>query len=130
MIFFTTKFSNFVSNMNDDCSQLSFEVHNVFVAQKLPISKSLIDFFFVWTLPLRRPPEAAISSSATSIRYQILAEYVSFHIRYCLLVWHENEEGLDYILQNVLPQPLPLISNWPKSPQVLGLKGWHHLFGN
>ena len=33
--FFITKFSNFISNMNDDCSQLSFEVYNVCVAQKL-----------------------------------------------------------------------------------------------
>ena len=38
---------------------------------------------------------------------QILAEYV-FHMRYCLLVWRENEEGLD-ILQIALPQP-PLCS--------------------
>ena len=36
-IFFKTKVCNLVSNINDDCSQLSFEVYNVFVAQKLKI---------------------------------------------------------------------------------------------
>ena len=48
--FFSTKVSDFVSNPNDDCSQLSFEVYNVFVAQKLPISQFLIKLFFAWTL--------------------------------------------------------------------------------
>ena len=47
--FFTTKSPNFISNLNDDCSQLSFEVYNVCVAQKLQISEFLIDFF-AWTL--------------------------------------------------------------------------------
>ena len=44
--FFIAKFSNFISNLNDYCSQLSFEVYNAFVAKKLRIS----EFFFVWTL--------------------------------------------------------------------------------
>ena len=30
--------------MNDDCSQLSFEVYNVYVAQKLRISESYIPY--------------------------------------------------------------------------------------
>ena len=51
-------------------------------------------------LTLRRPPEAAISTSATSIGYQILAEYVSFHMRHYLLVW---------------------VFNWPNNPGALGL---------
>jgi hypothetical protein len=36
-IFFKTKVCNLFSNINDDCSKLSFEVYNVFVAQKLKI---------------------------------------------------------------------------------------------
>ena len=44
--FFSTKVFDFVSNLNDDCSQLSFEVYNVFVAQKLRISEFLIELFF------------------------------------------------------------------------------------
>ena len=77
--------------MNDDCSQLSFEVYNVCVAQKLRISEILINFLSPGTWPLRRPPEAAISTSATSIGYQILAEDLSFHMRLCLLL--KNEIG-------------------------------------
>ena len=48
--FFKTKVCNLVSNINDDCSQLSFEVYNVFVAQKLKILENSKHFFHVWTL--------------------------------------------------------------------------------
>ena len=41
-IFFTTKSPNFISNLNDDCSQLSFEVYNICVAKKLWILEFLI----------------------------------------------------------------------------------------
>ena len=44
--FFIRKSPNFISNLNDDCSQLSFDVYNVFVAQKLRISEFLIELFF------------------------------------------------------------------------------------
>ena len=84
--FFTTKSPNFISNLNDNCSQLSYEVYNIFVAQKLPISRFLIDFFSSGPWPLRRPPEAANSTSGTSIGYRIFEKYVSFHVRLCLLL--------------------------------------------
>jgi hypothetical protein len=119
--FFSTKVSDFISNLNDNCSQLSFEVYNVFVAQKLPISEFLIEFFSPGPWPLRRPPEAAISTSATSIGYQILVKYVSFHMRYCLLVWSENGEWLDYVSQNGWIPPPPRVFGRPKSPGLLGL---------
>ena len=48
--FFQTKVCNFVSNINEDCSQLSFEVYNIFVAQKLKILENSKHFFHVWTL--------------------------------------------------------------------------------
>ena len=48
--FLITKSSNFISNLNENCSQLSFEVYNVCVAQNLRISEFLIEFFFAWTL--------------------------------------------------------------------------------
>ena len=60
----------------------------------------LSNFFLPGPWPLRRPPKAAISTSATSKGYQISAEYVSFHMRYCLLIWNENGERLDYVSQN------------------------------
>jgi len=78
-----------------------FEVCNVCVAQKLQFSEFFIELFFApgpW--PLQRPPAATISTSATSIGYQILADHVSFHMRYCLLVWNENGKRLDYLSQN------------------------------
>ena len=84
-IFFTTKSPNFISNLNNDCSQLSFEVYNVFVAPKLRISEILIEIFFAWTWPVRRPSEAAISTSATSIGYHTLAKDLRFHLRLYLL---------------------------------------------
>ena len=48
--FLIIKSPNFISNLNDDCSQLSFQVYNVFVPQKFRISEFLIDFFFTWNL--------------------------------------------------------------------------------
>ena len=78
--------ANSITNTNDDCSQLSFEIYKVCVAQKLQISEFLIDFFSPGPWPLRRPPEATISTSATSMGYQILAKDLSFHMRLCLLL--------------------------------------------
>ena len=43
--FFTTKSPNFISNLNDDCSQLSFEVYNICVAHKLQILLIFIELF-------------------------------------------------------------------------------------
>ena len=123
--FFITKSPDFISNLNDNCSQLSFEVYNVFVAQKLPISEFLIEFFSPGPWPLRRPPEAAISTSATSIGYQILVKYVSFHMRYCLLVWSENGEWLDYVSQNGwIPPPPP---QWGESRFIAKLLQIHSI---
>jgi hypothetical protein len=48
--FLITKSSNLISNLNENCSQLSFEVYNVCVAQKLQISEFWSNFFFAWTL--------------------------------------------------------------------------------
>ena len=73
-------------------------MYNVCVAQKLQISEFLI--LLPGPRPLWRPPEATISTSPTSIGYQILFEYVRFHMRHYLLVWNENWEGLDYVSQN------------------------------
>ena len=44
--FLITKSSNFISNLNEDCSQLFFEVYNVCVAQKLQISEFFDGTFF------------------------------------------------------------------------------------
>ena len=93
--FFITKSPDFISNLNDNCSQLSFEVYNVCVAQKLRISEFLINFLSPGTWPLRRPPEAAISTSATSIGYQILAKDLNFHMRLCLLQSYKGKQCVE-----------------------------------
>ena len=59
--------------------------------------------------PLWRPPEAAISTSATSIGYQILGEYLSFHMRYCLLLWNEIGRSYTTFFQNGWIPPPPCI---------------------
>ena len=76
----------FISNINYNFFQLSFEVYNICVAQKLGISEFLNDFVSPGTWPLRWPPEAAIATSATSIGYHILAKDLSFYMRLCLLL--------------------------------------------
>ena len=43
---FHNKILFFISNLNDDCSQLSFEVYNICVAQKLQILEIFIELFF------------------------------------------------------------------------------------
>ena len=79
--FFKTKVSNFVLNNNDDCSQLSFEVYYVFVAQKLKILKNVKHFFLTRTLATSvtsRGPNFDLSDfnrvSNFSWRYQLSYE--------------------------------------------------------
>ena len=48
--FFITKSCNFISNLNEDCSQLSVEVYYVFVAPKLKTLAFYDRFFYTWTL--------------------------------------------------------------------------------
>ena len=61
------------------------------------------DFFLPEPWPVRRPPEALILTSATSIGSQILTEDDSYHMKYRLLFKNINLEALDYIFQTVLP---------------------------
>ena len=76
--FFNKKVIYLISILKNDCFHLSFEVYNVcvltYLAQKLQILEFLIKLFSPGPWPLRRPPETAISTSATSIWYQILAK--------------------------------------------------------
>ena len=50
---------NFISNLNENCSQLSFEVYNLCVAQKLHTSEFLINFFLPGPWPFRQHPKSA-----------------------------------------------------------------------
>ena len=102
--FLITKSSNFISNLNDDFSQLSFEVHNVCVAQKLKILENSKQFFLAWTLatsPTSRGQNFDLSNlnrvSNFSWRYQLSDEIL-------FVDKNENLEALDCVLQNFLPQ--------------------------
>ena len=77
-IFFSTfsnqKTSDFVSYMNDDFYDDSFEAFNSFLGQKLTILEFSPKIYFV----------------LTSVTSEILTKGVSFHMRYCLLSWDKN----------------------------------------
>ena len=36
---------------------------------------------------------------------RVLSKYISFHVKYCMLVWNENKEDLDCVFQNGLQPP-------------------------
>ena len=49
LVFFITKFFNFISNLNDDFHEASFEVYYVSVSQKLVILGFSPQIFFILT---------------------------------------------------------------------------------
>ena len=71
--------------------------------KELKILENVIRLFLPGPWPVRRPPEALILTSATSIGSQILTEDDSYHMKYRLLFKNINLEALDYIFQTVLP---------------------------
>ena len=87
----------------DSGPQLSFGVFYVLVAQKLRFYRIWKKKILAWPLPIWRPPEARILTSATSMGSQILADDTSFVILF--VDKNENLDALDFVLQNVLPQP-------------------------
>ena len=112
---------SFSLSLNDDFYKASFEVYYVSVSKKLGILEfsSKIFSFWPWSLPI--PPEAKVWASATSMRSQILAGDVSFHMKHYLLDQFQN-----WSFQRPLSLigsfwPPPRLLNWPKSPHRLGL---------
>ena len=57
----------------------------------------------------------------TSLRFQNLAENVSFHMRYCLCSLNENWGHQRPLSENGTLWSPPRLLNWPKSPHRLGL---------
>ena len=88
--FFITQSSNFIFKLNDNFFWGFFLVNYNFVSQKLMILEFLSKIFSLWPRSLWKPPEANLCASVTSLRSQILAEDVSFHLRYCLLRLDKN----------------------------------------
>ncbi len=105
--FFITKVCYFVSNMNVDFPEASFEVYYVSVSQKFAILEFSPQIFSFWPWSLEKPPEAKLSASLTSMRSQILAEVISFHMRHYLLDQYQNWS---------LQRPLSLIGSFWTPP--------------
>ena len=119
--FFITKTYYFISNIDDDFYEHSFEVYNISLGQKLTILEFSPKIFSFWPRSLLKPPEAKLWASVTSLRSQILAEDVSFHMRYCMLDWDENWSIQRPLSLSGSFWPPPRLLNWPKSPHWLGL---------
>ena len=92
-LFFHNKTSNFISYLNDDLYEDSFEVYKNFLGQKLMILAFCLRFFSLWPRSLLKPQTMTFSDPA-----QILAEYFSFHMMYCLLSSDKNWERIETII--------------------------------
>ena len=120
--FFITKVSYFVSNMNDDFHEASFEVYYVSVSQKLVILGFSPQIFFILT------SVTSDTSWGQTMSLSDLNEVSNFSWR-CQLsyetmfVWSvpKLECPETAISQRVILTP-PRLLNWPKSPHWLGLK--------
>ena len=121
--FFITKVSYFVSNMNDDFHEASFEVYYISVSQKLAIlgfsSKIFLTLTSVtsetsWgqTMSLNNLTDVSNFSWNCKLSYEILFVELGWKLK------HPETT----ISQRALLAP-PRLLNWPKSPHRLGLKG-------
>ena len=119
--FFITKVSYFVSNMNDDFHEASFEVYYVSVSQKLVILEFSPQFFFILTsvtsdtswgqsMSLSDLYEVSNFSWIWQLSYEVL--FVEFGCK-----WKHPETTFSQWA--ILDLPCPL--NWPKNPHRLGL---------
>ena len=119
--FFITKVSYFVSNLNDDFHEASFEVYYVSVSQKLVILGFSPQIFFILT------SVTSDTSWGQTMSLSDLNEVSNFSWR-CQLsyetmfVWSvpKLECPETAISQWVILTP-PRLLNWPKSPHWLGL---------
>ena len=119
--FFITKVSYFVSNMNDDFHEASFEVYYISVSQKLAIlgfsSKIFLTLTSVtsetsWgqTMSLNNLTDVSNFSWNCKLSYEILFVELGWKLK------HSETT----ISQRALLAP-PRLLNWPKSPHRLGL---------
>ena len=120
--FFITKVSYFVSNLNDDFHEASFEVYYISVSQKLTILGFSPQIFFILTsvtsdtswgqsMSLSNLNEVSNFSWGCQLSYETLSvRSVS-----------KLELPETTISHRVILDP-PRLLNWPKSPHRLGLK--------
>ena len=118
--FFITKVSYFVSNLNDDFHEASFEVYYISVSQKLTILGFSPQIFFILT------SVTSDTSWGQTMSLSDLIEVSNFSWR-CQLsyetmfVWSvpKLECPETAISQRAVLDP-PRLLNWPKSPHRLG----------
>ena len=128
--FFITKVSYFVSNLNDDFHEASFEVYYISVSQKLVILGFSPQIFFILT------SVTSDTSWGQTMSLSNLNEVSNFSWR-CQLsyetmfVWSvpKLECPETAISQCVILTPSRLL-NWPKSPHRLGLRLVSGLFSD
>ena len=119
--FFISKSPNFISNLNEDCSQLSFEVYNVCVAQNLRISEFLIEFFFAWTLATSATSRGRNFNLSNLNRVSNFSSRPKLSYETLFVAQKWNWEELDYVFSIRAESAPPRVSRRPKSPGLLGL---------
>ena len=119
--YFSPKSSSFISNLNDDCSQLSFEVYNVCVAQNLRISEFLIEFFFAWTLATSATSRGRNFNLSNLNRVSNFSSRPKLSYETLFVAQKWNWEELDYVFSIRAESAPPRVSRRPKSPGLLGL---------
>ena len=127
--FFITKVSYFVSNLNDDFHEASFEVYYISVSQKLTILGFSPQIFFILTSVTSDTSwgQTMSLSDLNEVSNFSLAEVASFHMKQCLFDQYQNWSVQRLLSLSGSFWPPPRILNRPKSPHWLGLKVkyWH-----
>ena len=126
--FFIKKVSYFVSNLNDNFSEASFEVYYVSVSQKLGILGFSPQIFFILT------SVTSDTSWGQSMSLSDLNEVSNFSWR-CQLSYEVLFVEFGWKLKHpetaishwALLDPSRIL-NWPKSPHRLGLRLWWIIF--
>ena len=84
--FFITKSSNFISNMNDDFYEASFEVYYIFVRQKLAILGFSPKIFFILTSAVTQTLQESIYLHGVGVKCLLLLPLFQFLFIHCLFV--------------------------------------------
>ena len=70
------------SILKNDCSQLSFAMYSMHSSKISILESFLFQLFLPGPWPLGPPPETVIATLATSTVHQLLAEDVSFYMKF------------------------------------------------
>ena len=118
---FQKKVKYSTSILKTDCSLLSFEVHNVCVAQNLRISEFLIEFFFAWTLATSATSRGRNFNLSNLNRVSNFSSRPKLSYETLFVAQKWNWEELDNVFSIRAESAPARVSRRPKSPGVLGL---------